>query len=146
MMTYWLIVERAGVETAVEEDLNEIYAASDELDRRCAALGLPLLSDFVSAAELWADWEEDEEDEDDEEEDDEEEDDEEEDDEEEGVEDDEAADANWQPAAALLALLPPLLETLGPGEEALRLELLALQRQLQTAAADGARVQLRLLD
>ena len=136
MMTYWLIVERAGVETAVEEDLNEIYAASDELDRRCAALGLPLLSDFVSAAELWADWEEDEEDEDDEEE----------DDEEEGVEDDEAADANWQPAAALLALLPPLLETLGPGEEALRLELLALQRQLQTAAADGARVQLRLLD
>lgn len=134
MMTYWLIVERAGVETAVEEDLNEIYAASDELDRRCAALGLPLLSDFVSAAELWADWEEDEEDEDDDE----------------GAEDDEsddgAADANWQPAAALLALLPPLLETLGPGEEALRLELLALQRQLQTAAADGARVQLRLLD
>ena len=131
MMTYWLIVERAGVETAVEEDLNEIYAASDELDRRCAALGLPLFSDFVSVAELWADWEED---------------DEEEDDDEEGVEDDGAADANWQPAAALLALLPPLLETLGPGEEALRLELLALQRQLQTAAADGARVQLRLLD
>ena len=135
MMTYWLIVERAGVETAVEEDLNEIYAASDELDRRCAALGLPLLSDFVSAAELWADWEEDEEDEDDDE----------------GAEDDDesddgAADANWQPAAALLALLPPLLETLGPGEEALRLELLALQRQLQTAAAAGARVQLRLLD
>ena len=56
------------------------------------------------------------------------------------------ADANWQPATALLALLPPLLETLGPGEEALRLELLALQRQLQTAAAAGARVQLRLLD
>ena len=129
MMTYWLIVERAGVETAVEEDLNEIYAASDELDRRCAALGLPLLSDFVSCAELWADWEEDEEDEDDDDE-----------------SDDGAADANWQPAAALLALLPPLLETLGPGEEALRLELLALQRQLQTAAADGARVQLRLLD
>ena len=130
MMTYWLIVERAGVETAVEEDLNEIYAASDELDRRCAALGLPLLSDFVSVAELWADWEEDEDDE--------------------GAEDDEsddgAADANWQPAAALLALLPPLLETLGPREEALRLELLALQRQLQTATADGARVQLRLLD
>lgn len=129
MMTYWLIVERAGVETAVEEDLNEIYAASDELDRRCAALGLPLLSDFVSVAELWADWEEDEEDEDDDDE-----------------SDDGAADANWQPAAALLALLPPLLETLGPGEEALRLELLALQRQLQTAAAAGARVQLRLLD
>lgn len=129
MMTYWLIVERAGVETAVEEDLNEIYAASDELDRRCAALGLPLLSDFVSVAELWADWEEDEEDEDDDDE-----------------SDDGAADANWQPATALLALLPPLLETLGPGEEALRLELLALQRQLQTAAADGARVQLRLLD
>lgn len=129
MMTYWLIVERAGVETAVEEDLNEIYAASDELDRRCAALGLPLLSDFVSVAELWADWEEDEEDDDDDDE-----------------SDDGAADTNWQPAAALLALLPPLLETLGPGEEALRLELLALQRQLQTAAADGARVQLRLLD
>lgn len=136
MMTYWLIVERAGVETAVEEDLNEIYAASDELDRRCAALGLPLLSDFVSVAELWADWEEDEEEEDE--------------DDDEGAEDDEsddeAADANWQPATALLALLPPLLETLGPGEEALRLELLALQRQLQTAAAAGARVQLRLLD
>lgn len=137
MMTYWLIVERAGVETAVEEDLNEIYAASDELDRRCAALGLPLLSDFVSCAELWADWEDEEEEEDDE-------------DDNEGVEDEEsddgAADANWQPAAALLALLPPLLETLGPGEEALRLELLTLQRQLQTAAAAGARVQLRLLD
>lgn len=129
MMTYWLIVERAGVETAVEEDLNEIYAASDELDRRCAALGLPLLSDFVSVAELWADWEKDEEEEDDDDE-----------------SDDGAAAANWQPAAALLALLPPLLETLGPGEEALRLELLTLQRQLQTAAADGARVQLRLLD
>ena len=129
MMTYWLIVERAGVETAVEEDLNEIYAASDELDRRCAALGLPLLSDFVSVAELWADWEEDEEDDDDDDE-----------------SDDGAADTNWQPAAALLALLPPLLETLGPGVDALRLELLALQRQLQTAAADGARVQLRLLD
>lgn len=138
MMTYWLIVERAGVETAVEEDLNEIYAASDELDRRCAALGLPLLSDFVSGAELWADWEDDDEEEEDDEDDDE------------GAEDDESDDeddaANWQPAAALLALLPPLLETLGPGEEALRLELLALQRQLQSAAAAGARVQLRLLD